>query len=164
MESKPAAKFELPPAVYSPALVESVAYDIQYYLDWFRQNQIRKKVGAHAKDEPTHSAETVLVINAWLDGKPATLESLEALLEYLRKVDLPEIHLMLAALPNRSQREALVNWFRTNVTPHLLVSFVADRNLGGGLVVRTPNRVFDYTWKQQLIAGRSKLAGIVKHV
>lgn len=164
MESKTPSAFELPPAVYSPSLVESVAYDIQYYLDWFRQNQIRKKVGAKPKDEPTHAAETALVIEAWLGGKPATLESLQALLEYLRTIDLPEVHIMLAALPNRTQREALVTWFRTNVSPHLLLSFVADRNLGGGLVVRTPNRVFDFTWKAQLIAGRSKLAGIVKNV
>ncbi len=163
-EPQPAPEFDLPPAVYSPALLESVIYDIQFYLDWVRQNQIRKTVGAHAKDEPGHSAETVLVIEAWLAGKPATLESLDALLEHLRHLKLPEVHLMLAALPNRPQREALVSWFRTNVTPHLLVSFVADRNLGGGLVVRTPNRVFDYTWKQQLVAGRAKLAEILKRV
>ena len=71
---------------------------------------------------------------------------------------------MLAALPNRAQRESLVTWFRANVSPHLLLSFVADRNLGGGVVVRTPNRVFDFTWKQQLVAGRSKLAEIIKNV
>jgi len=165
MASEPATpQFELPPAIYSPALVESVTYDIQYYLDWFRQNQIRRKVGAKPKEEPTHSAETELVIKAWLAGRPATLESLEALLAYLKRVKLPEIHLTLAALPNRAQRETLVSWFRANVSPHVLVSFVADRNLGGGLVVRTPNRVFDYTWKQQLVAGRGKLAEIIKHV
>ena len=56
--TKKAASFELPPAVYSPALVESVIYDVQFYLDWVRQNNIRKKVGAAAKAEPTHSAET----------------------------------------------------------------------------------------------------------
>jgi len=156
--------FELPPAVYSPALVESVMYDIQYYLDWVRQNKIRKTVGAKVKEEPTHSAETVLVIEAWLAGKPATIESLEALHDALRDLKLPQVHIMLAALPNRAQREALVTWFRTNVSPSLLLSFVADRNLGGGLVVRTPNRVFDYTWKQQLISGRGKLADILHRV
>lgn len=159
-----AHQFELPPAVYSPALVESVMYDIQYYLDWVRQNKIRKTVGAKGKEEPTHSAETVVVIEAWLAGQPATMESLEALLVALRNLKLPQVHIMLAALPNRPQREALVSWFRTNVSPSLLLSFVADRNLGGGLVVRTPNRVFDYTWKQQLIAGRSKLAEILHRV
>lgn len=156
--------FELPPAVYSPALLESVIYDIQYYLDWVRQNQIRKKVGAAIKEEPTHSAETVLVIEAWLGGKPATLESLEELKEHLKKLKLPQVHVMLAALPNKLQREALVGWFRANVEPSLLLSFVADRNLGGGIVVRTPNRVFDLSWKQQLVEGRSKLAEILKRV
>jgi F0F1-type ATP synthase delta subunit len=79
-------------------------------------------------------------------------------------LDLPVVHVRLAALPNRSQRETLVNWFRNSATPQLLVSFVADRNLGGGIVVRTPNHVYDYTWKQQLLAGREKLAGILKRV
>ncbi|HVQ43962.1 MAG TPA: hypothetical protein VMT30_03270 [Candidatus Saccharimonadia bacterium] len=156
--------FELPPAIYSPALLESVIYDLQYYLDWTRQNQIRKTVGAKAKEEPSHSAETVLVIKAWQGNAPATLDSLEQLLAYLRGLKLPEIHIMLAALPNHAQRETIVSWFHANVSPRLLLSFVADRNLGGGLVVRTPNRVFDYTWKQQLVAGRSKMAEILKRV
>jgi hypothetical protein len=162
--AKPGDTFVLPAAVYSPSLLESVIFDIQTYLDWIRQNRIRKTVGAKAKDEPTHSAETVVVIEAWLAGKPATVESLEELLKHLRGLKLPEVHIMLAALPNRTQREALVTWFRTNVSPALLLSFVADRNLGGGLVVRTPNHVLDFTWKAQLVAGRSKLAEILKRV
>jgi hypothetical protein len=162
--TKPAADFELPAAVYSPQLLESVIYDIEHYLEWYRQTQVQKRVGAKPSEEPTHSAETVLVIESWLDGKPATLETLEDLIATLRGLKLAQVHIMLAALPNRSQRETLVNWFRTNVSPHLLLSFVADRNLGGGAVIRTPNRVFDYTWKQQLIAGRGKLAEILKRV
>ncbi len=158
------AGFELPPAIYSPQLLESVTYDIQYYLDWYRQNQIRKEVGAKPKDEPNHSDETVLVIEAWLAGQPPTLEKLEALLDYLKHLKLPEVHIMLAALPNRTQRETLVAWLRNNATTHLLVSFTADRNLGGGIVLRTPNHIFDYSWKQQLVAARDKLAGIIKRV
>ncbi|MDF2461575.1 MAG: atpH [Candidatus Saccharibacteria bacterium] len=159
-----AAKYVLPPAVYSPQLLEAVVYDLEVYLDWYRQSKVKKQVGATPDPEPTHSAETVVVIEAWLAGKPPTLESLEELIETLKNLELPQIHVMLAALPNRAQRELLVNWFRNNTTPQLLVSFVADRNLGGGVVVRTPNHVYDYTWKQQLVAGRDKLAGIIKSV
>jgi hypothetical protein len=162
--AKPTPNFKLPGAVYSPQLLESVIFDLQNYLDWIRQNQIRKQVGAHTKDEPNHSDETVLVIEAWLSGKPATLETIEALLAYLRGLKLPQVHIMLAALPNRTQRLALVDWFRNNATPELLLSFVADRNLGGGIVVRTPNHVFDFSWKQELVAGRAKLAEILKRV
>jgi hypothetical protein len=158
--------FELPAAVYSPQLLEAVTYEIAEYLEWYRQAQVKKRVGAPvaATDEPTHSAETALVIEAWLNGKPATVEALEAMVGYLRGLKPPEVHVMLAALPNRSQREALVGWFRSNTTPHLLVSFVADRNLGGGVVVRTPNHLFDYSWKQQLLAGRAKIGEIVSRV
>jgi hypothetical protein len=162
--AKPVTGFELPAAVYSPQLLESVIYDVQVYLDWVRQNQIRRKVGTKLKEEPNHSDETVLVIEAWLAGQPPTLEAIEDLLEHLKALKLPTVHVTLAALPNRTQRETLVKWFRTNTTPHLLVSFVADRNLGGGIVVRTPNHVYDYTWKQELVAARDKLAGILRRV
>jgi ATP synthase delta (OSCP) subunit len=164
--TSPAQTFELPPSVYSPQMLESVKYEIQEYLDWYRQTRIQKEVGAQGqlKPEPTHSAETNKVIEVWLAGKKPTLESLEQLVEHLDKLNLPEVHIMLAALPNRAQREALVTWFRNNAHQHLLLSFVADRNLGGGIVVRTPNRVFDFSWKQQLVNGREKIAEILKRV
>jgi hypothetical protein len=103
--AKPAVAPAMTSSSRFTARIARIGTDIQVYLDWIRQNQIRKQVGAKAKDEPTHSAETVLVIEAWLAGKPATLESLEALLEHLRGLKLPEVHIMLAALPNRTQRE-----------------------------------------------------------
>jgi cobalamin biosynthesis Mg chelatase CobN len=157
--------FVLPPAVYSPQLLEAVRYEIEEYLDWYRQTRIQKKVGArNASPEPTHSAETVLVIEAWLAGKAPTLESLEELIDQLKELKLPVVHITLAAMPNHAQRETLVSWFRNNSTPHLLLSFVADRNLGGGILVRTPNHVFDYSWKQQLVNGRTKIAEILKRV
>lgn len=156
--------FELPTAIYSPELMESVTYELEQYLDWYRSTRIQKTVGAKPVEEPTHSAETVLVIEAWLEGKTATTETIEALVAHLKELKLPVVHLTLAALPNHSQRVQLVDWFRNNVSHGLLISFVADRNLGGGLVVRTPNRIFDYTWKEQLIAGRDKLPGIIHAV
>ena len=57
-----------------------------------------------------------------------------------------------------------MDWFRSQINPEMLVAFVADRNLGGGVMVRTPNHVLDYSWRQQLVDGRDKLAGIIKNV
>jgi hypothetical protein len=158
------ATFELPGAVYSPQMLEAVTYEIRQYLEWYRQTKVQKEVGAKSAPEPTHSAETALVIEAWLANRTATVEAVEELVEFLANLKLPQVHIMLAAMPNRAQRTALVDWFRNSTTPQLLVSFVADRNLGGGIVVRTPNHIYDYTWKQQLIAGREKIAGIIKSV
>jgi hypothetical protein len=157
--------YELPSAVYSPQLLEAVVHDIETYLEWYREAKVQKKVGAKSTvAEPSHSAETEVVIKEWLGGKDATVESIEELVDTLKNLNMPEVHVMLAALPNRAQRETIIDWLRNNTTPHLLVSFVADRNLGGGLVLRTPNRVFDFTWKQQLLNSRDKLAGILRRV
>jgi hypothetical protein len=158
------ATFELPASVYSPELLESVRYEIDRYLNWHRQNAIQTKVGASPIPEPDHSAETAQVIEAWLAGKPATISGLEALVKHLETLDLPVVHLTLAALPNRAQRGQLVDWFRGVVGPHVLISFIGDRNLGGGILVRTPNRVFDLSWKQRLVDGRANIAAVVRRV
>lgn len=155
--------FELPSAVYSPQLLESVTYEIEQYLAWYRQTKVQKKVGAPLAEEPSHSGETVLVIEAWLEGKPATVERLESLIDYLKKLNMPVVHLSLAALPNHDQRARLVDWFRHEAGSRpILISFIADRTMGGGVMVRTPNRLFDLSWKQQLIAGRAHLAEILR--
>ena len=156
--------FRLPDSVYSPELLASVNYDIDQYMQWYRQARVQQKVGAPQSEEPTYSAETVQVIKAWLGDSKPTVELLEALVKHLHKLKLPVVHITLAALPNHAQRSQLVDWFRANATHDMLMSFVADRNIGGGVLVRTPNRVFDYTWKQRLVEGRSKLAELVKSV
>lgn len=154
--------FSLPPAVYSPDLLDSVTYEIGQYLEWHRQSKVNQKLGVAIPEEPSHSAETVLTIEAWLEGKPATVDALEGLLAHLRQLHLPVVHLTMAALPNHVQRAQLVDWFRLQTKGQpILITFVADRNLGGGIIVRTPNRLFDYSWKQQLIAGRAKMAEII---
>ena len=133
--------FKLPPAIYSPELLQSVSYELQQYVTWFRDSQIKGKVGVTATEEPVLSAESALAVSAWFgDATKPTVNGLAELAATLRELKAPVVHLVLAALPNHSQRAQLVDWFRTNTSPDVLVAFVADRNLGGGLVVRTPNR------------------------
>ena len=156
--------FELPTAIYSQELLESVIHEIEQYLEWYQQVRIQSKVGSKLADEPAYSAETSLVIKTWFAHDKATTQSLGKLLEELRALKLPVVHITLAALPSHAQRAQLVDWFRRTAGRPLLVSFVADRNLGGGVVVRTPNHIFDYSWRERLLNGRSKLAEIVNRV
>ncbi len=65
-------KVVLPPAVYSPELLESVIYEIEQYVAWFRDNRIKTKVGGALAPEPVHSAETRQVIELWAARRPLT--------------------------------------------------------------------------------------------
>jgi hypothetical protein len=156
--------FELPSSIYSQELLESVVYELEQYLEWYHQVKVQHQVGAKLKPEPTYSGETSAVIQNWFVGRPSTMTALEELIGHLKRLKLPVVHITLAAVPNHAQRLQLVDWFRAVAGRPLLVSFVADRNVGGGVVVRTPNRIFDYSWRQQLIEGRSKISGIISHV
>ncbi len=156
--------FKLPGSVYSPSLIESVIYETGQYLDWYREAKVHKTVGAKAAEEPSFTGETVQTIEAWFEGKKPSVEGIEGLVAHLRGLNLPVVHVTMAALPNHSQRASLVDWFRAQTNPDVLVAFVTDRNLGGGVMVRTPNHVFDYSWRQRLVDGRDKLAGIIKNV
>ena len=156
--------FELPGSIYSPELLESVTYELEQYLAWYREVRVQHQVGAKLEAEPTYSTETAAVIKAWFVGKQPTMTALEELITHLRQLELPVVHVTLAALPNHAQRARLVDWFRSVAARPVLISFVADRNLGGGVAVRTPNRMFDFSWRQQLIEGRGKLAEIINRV
>jgi len=156
--------FELPPVIYSRELLESVIYELEQYLEWYHQSRVKAKVGSQPAAEPTYSAETSLVIKTWFADQKTTITALEELVEYLKSIELPVVHVTMAALPNHAQRAQLVDWFRRTTGQPLLISFVADRNLGGGVVVRTPNHIFDYSWRERLTSGRGKLAEIVDRV
>lgn len=154
--------FELPEAVYSPQLLEMVIYDIEQFNEWYRSTSVKKLVGVvSATNEPNHSPETLLVIAAWQKAKNSNQASLTELVDVLKKLQLPIVHVTLAALPNHTQRTLLVKWFQALSSPRPLLLFSADRTLGGGVIVRTPNHIFDWSFRQKLEDGKSKLSQAV---
>ena len=154
--------FELPEAIYSPQLLDMVIYELEEYNQWYRASQISTKVGvASAAKEPNHSQETVLVINAWQKAHKSESVSFDDLLKVLKNLDLPVVHVTLAALPNHLQRTQIVRWFQNLSEPRPLLLFSADRTLGGGVIVRTPNHIYDWSFRQSLEDARSNLAKVV---
>ncbi len=154
--------FELPEAVYSPQLLEMVIYDLDQYNEWQRASGVKKLVGVDSEiSEPNHSQETLLVIAAWQKEQNSEQASLTDLVSMLKKLQFPIIHVTLAALPNHTQRTILIKWFQNLSTPRPLILFVADRTLGGGVIVRTPNHIFDWSFRQKLEDGKAKLSQVV---
>ena len=155
---------ELPEAVYSPQLLEMVIYELDLYNKWYQQSKVKAKVGVKSDlAEPNHSQETLLVIKSWQEAESSKNGSLEDLLAYLRQLKLPVIHVSLAALPNSTQRLQLVRWFQQLSSPRPLVIFSADRTLGGGVIVRTPNHIYDWSFRQKLEEARGHLGKVISN-
>jgi F0F1-type ATP synthase delta subunit len=149
---------ELPEAIYSPQILEMVIYELDQYNEWYQESKVKAKVGVKS-EQTNHSPETTLVIKTWQEANVGA--SLIELLAALRKLNLPVIHVTLAALPNHLQRAQLVRWFQQLSTPRPLILFSADRTLGGGVIVRTPNHIYDWSFRQKLEEARGNLGKVV---
>ncbi len=156
--------FNLPSNINTPQLLEAVGFEIERLRGWLSDSEVKQKVGAVPAAEPSRSPETQALIDGWLDGTALTADALAGLSAELAKLKPVTVHLTLAALPGESLKVTLIEWFRKNCRPDLLISFSADRTIGGGLVIRTPNRIFDYSFKQRLIDGRTKIPELIRHV
>lgn len=154
--------FELPEAIYSPQLLEMVIFEIEMYNEWYREAKVKSKVGVKSTlSEPNHSQETLIVIKLWQTENGTTELALVELLKTLRELKLPVVHVTLAALPNHTQRTQLVRWFQQLSSPRPLLLFSADRTIGGGVIVRTPNHMYDWSFSQKLESARSNLSVVI---
>lgn len=76
----------------------------------------------------------------------------------------PQISIVLATLPTSSERDELVNWFRSNIQPNLLMHFIQNDDILAGCVVRTDSAVYDWSLQQALRTNVDRLAQELRHV
>lgn len=62
----------------------------------------------------------------------------------------PVVHVGLAAAPDAQLRAELVGWFRREAHPGVLVQFRLQPDIAGGMVVRTTNKVHDFSFRRRL--------------
>ncbi len=156
--------FNLPSDITTPQVFEAVQFELERLRDWLSDSAVKRKVGAKPLHEPSCSPETKQLLGSWLGDKAPSANQLTALIEELRKLKPVTVHIVLAALPGDDLKQRLVGWFRTNCLPDVLVGFSADRTIGGGIIVRTPNRIFDYSFRERLAQGRAKIPELVRNV
>ena len=87
--------------------------------------------------------------------EPTDSEALLTLKDRLRVVKdhAPVVHMTFATEVDPEQLEGLVTWLRQEVHPYALVTIGLQPSLVGGVYLRTPNKVYDFSIKS-LLAGK----------
>lgn len=155
---------KLPDGITTPQQVEACLMDLEAYIGSVRDRSVRQTATQTNEAPPQLSAELVIVLAAaGLGENPNVqqLEELKALVGTWR--ELPIIEVTLPAIPGPTLRKQLVSWFRALGQP-VLVQFSFQRELAGGLMVRTPKRVYDFSFRRQIMAGREKLGEAMRRV
>lgn len=155
----------MPADIQTPEQLQAAIYEVERYADWLRETGVRREVGAtNLPDEPAMAPETLAAVKAWQARKKVTAESLAQLAAALRTYKAPVVHLVLADIAPPALRQRLSAWIRANCHPSALVALSADSTIGGGVVIRTTNRLYDESFRQRLVANRDALAKAVSDV
>lgn len=164
-------KFELPAIISSTQDLSNLIIEIGGYARWFAKDAIRRRVSTkkrkkHSNDEPVLSSAASEVIRNWSSSNPMTSLSLNKLVKTLEKskASASVIAITLAAPPTNEVKTKLVAWCRKNIAPDVMVSFNFNTTILGGMVVRSGSRIFDWSFKRQILAARESFPEVLRRV
>lgn len=76
----------------------------------------------------------------------------------------PEFDLILPVYPHDSFLLELGGWFRREIAPNSLLRIHVRRSIGGGIVLRSKNRLFDLSLRPQIMAAKQKIPEVLRRV
>ncbi len=78
-------------------------------------------------------------------------------LKYVRRT-APVVHITFASTPSKRALRALVKWFRSNIHPNTLIEPGVQASIGGGCLIRTSTKTFDFSIQKILADSKPNLA------
>lgn len=86
-------------------------------------------------------------------------EHRQVLIKFLTEVkdQAPILHMSFSTEPSAKFTEKLIAWLRQEINPNLLISVGLQPNIAAGTIVRTPNRQFDFSLRENFAKKRALL-------
>lgn len=154
-------KLKLPSSVASQQDLGALEREVREYARWFAHEAIKKRSGVkHASEPPALSTGAKELVRG------AEQAQLEEIIETLKTyaTGAPSITITLAAPPPNSLKTTLIAWCRENIAPNILVNFRFNSALLGGMVVHSGSRVFDWSFRRQVLENRDKFPEVLRRV
>jgi hypothetical protein len=162
-------KIRLPEKIASPQDLNVIISEIKEYSKWYSHEEIKKKLNAKSGSEskaPIISEEARSVIKEWTTTHPISSTSVDSLIDELRKYSehASTISITLAAPATEDIRRKLIGWCRDNIAPDVFVNFSFNSTILGGIVVHYGSRIFDWSFRRQILAERLKFPEVLRRV
>lgn len=160
-------KLKLPDSVSSSQDLTSLQLEIREYARWFAHDAMKKRVsGKGASDSPDLSVAANDILRSLGSKTALTQHDLDELIKTLDtyKRSASTLTITLAAPPTNDIKKTLVGWCRENIAPDVLVTFQFNSTLLGGMVVRYGSRVFDWSFRRQILAARANFPEVLRRV
>lgn len=155
----------LPLDLYSPEQLSAVIIELREYSSALRDMQVRAKM-AKSEITPPHTSALLLGVIHSTEANATDMTAIEKLLHQLEAIrdKAPTAHIMMAALPNRDLKRKLIEWFRTQIHPYMLLTFATRTDIGGGIIMQAGSHIYDYSFRQQLLNNKHRISEIYNSV
>jgi len=154
-------------SISSPQDLKAMVLEVKTYAKWYNSSSIKLRVnGSTPENQPVLSNQTVALIKSWAADKPLTQDRLDELLEELSEFEksCPLITVTLAAMPSGELKHKMVDWCRAQIAPNVLVDFRFNSTLLGGMVVKYGSRIYDWSFRRQIIDNRQLFPEVLRRV
>jgi hypothetical protein len=158
---------QLPNEIASPQDLKETITEVQKYAKWASQAVVKSRVTGAAYGQPPPVSQTAVdLVKQWHGRQPITQKSLDELISALKdfEASAKRISITLAAIPSGSLRDALTGWCRQNLGADVLVEFRYNSTILGGMVVRWGSRIFDWSFRRQILASMDKFPEVLRNV
>lgn len=159
---------KLPPTISSPQDLHALQLELREYKKWLSHAAIKQQLHTgKLKTGPELSTGAAQTLHSFTTSKRSiTASDVEALIATLQKYEssAPSLTITLAAPPTRGIKEQLVAWCRDNIAPTVLVTFQFNSTLLGGMVIRYGSRIFDWSFRRQIMDNRAEFPEALRNV
>jgi len=158
---------DLPETLHSPEQLKACFFEMEELVAWRRRQEIKRKTGSPVQATPDFALSTELTSLLGPSDVAAALtaEEMEEWQAQLQRwLDQPVTHLTFAAPVPPATKLAMIRWFRANTSPGALLKFEVNRNIVGGMVVRTPGKIIDLSFRRRLVERKGLIADILNRV
>ena len=149
-------ELKLPVLVFGVVEIRRLKRELQALDEFMRQAAIREPGNQPALPRLSRVMEAMAADNNRNLLQESDRQELSQFLEGVEKT-APTIHVSFASDPSSAFIAKLVTWMRNNIHPQTLLQIGLQPTIAAGCIVRTPNKIFDLSLRQNLVEQRAKL-------
>jgi hypothetical protein len=160
-------KIKLPDSVASSQDLAALIAEIHSYGKWWAHESIKKRIDVkHKSAPPTMTPGAAQIIHEWSSKTELSRQRIDELITILQgySKSATTITITLPAPATPAIKATLVGWCRSNIAPDIFVTFSFNATLLGGMVVRFGSRVYDWSFRRQILASRAKFPEVLRRV
>ena len=147
---------KLPMVVASPTDINRLLRELADLDDALLQAKLRDSADPKVVPKTSQLLDETVQLNKLHLLQETDRKALQAYLEVIKN-KAPVLHVSLSADPSVGFTTKLVAWLRSEIHPQTLVTIGLQPGIAAGCVIRTTNKRFDLSLRQQFLAARPVL-------